>query len=46
MTDTTTNQLDHELRRLETRIAELTAAMEQLKEENRALRQRHVKHNE
>lgn len=42
MTATTTkNQLDLELVRLEKRIEELLAGIEQLKEENRALRQRH-----
>lgn len=41
MTTTTKNQLDLELVRLEKRIEELLAAMDQLKEENRALHQRH-----
>jgi cell division protein ZapB len=41
MNDTTRNQLDLELRRLEKRIEELLAANHQLKEECRALRQRH-----
>ena len=41
MSDTTKAQLDLELRRLEKRIEELTVSMEHLKEENRALRQRH-----
>jgi cell division protein ZapB len=40
-TNTTKNQLDLELVRLEKRIEELLAGMEQLKEENRALRTRH-----
>ena len=40
-TTTTKTQLDLELVRLEKRIEELLAGMEQLKEENRALRQRH-----
>ena len=39
--NTTKNQLDLELVRLEKRIEELLAGIEQLKEENRALRQRH-----
>jgi len=41
MTTTTKNQLDLELIRLEERIQELLAGVDQLKEENRALRQRH-----
>jgi cell division protein ZapB len=41
MNDTTRNQLDLELRRLEKRIEELLAANHQLKEECRALRHRH-----
>jgi len=41
MSDTTRTQLDLELKRLEKLIEELTAAMVQLKDENRALRQRH-----
>ena len=41
MTDTTKNQLDLELVRLSKRIEELVATIDQLKEENRALRQRH-----
>ncbi len=41
MSNTTRAQLDLELRRLEKRIDELTASIEQLKDENRALRQRH-----
>lgn len=41
MTDTTRTQLDLELARLEKRIEELMASVESLKEENRALRQRH-----
>jgi cell division protein ZapB len=41
MSDTTKNQLDLELVRLSKRIEELVAAVDQLKEENRALRQRH-----
>jgi cell division protein ZapB len=41
MTTTTKNQLDLELVRLEKRIEELLAAMDQLKEENRALHHRH-----
>ncbi len=40
-TTTTRSQLDLELVRLEKRIEELLAGMEQLKEENRALRHRH-----
>jgi cell division protein ZapB len=41
MSDTTRTQLDLELVRLSKRIEELVAAVHQLKEENRALRQRH-----
>jgi cell division protein ZapB len=41
MNDTTRTQLDLELARLEKRIEELMASVEGLKEENRALRQRH-----
>jgi cell division protein ZapB len=41
MNDTTKTQLDLELARLEKRIGELMANIEGLKEENRALRQRH-----
>jgi len=41
MNDTTRTQLDLELARLEKRIEELMASIEGLKEENRALRQRH-----
>jgi cell division protein ZapB len=41
MNDTTRSQLDLELRRLEKRIEELLAANSQLREECRALRQRH-----
>lgn len=41
MNDTPVSQLDLELARLEKRIDELVAGIEQLKEENRALRQRH-----
>jgi cell division protein ZapB len=41
MNDTTRTQLDLELMRLEKRIEELLASVEHLKEENRALRQRH-----
>lgn len=41
MNDTTRTQLDLELARLEKRIGELMANIEELKEENRALRQRH-----
>ena len=41
MTDTTKNQLDLELVRLSKRIEELVATIDQLQEENRALRQRH-----
>lgn len=40
-TATTKNQLDLELVRLEKRIEDLLSGMEHLKEENRALRQRH-----
>jgi len=41
MSDTTKTQLDLELVRLTRRIEELIATVEHLKEENRALRQRH-----
>ena len=41
MSDTTKTQLDLELGRLGKRIEELVATVEHLKEENRALRQRH-----
>ena len=41
MSDTTKTQLDLELVRLAKRIEELVASVEHLKEENRALRQRH-----
>ncbi len=41
MNDTTRAPLDLELARLEKRIEELMASIEDLKEENRALRQRH-----
>jgi cell division protein ZapB len=41
MSDTTKTQLDLELARLAKRIEELVATVEHLKEENRALRQRH-----
>ena len=41
MSDTTKTQLDLELVRLSKRIEELVGAVDQLKEENRALRQRH-----
>ncbi len=41
MSDTTKTQLDLELVRLSKRIEELVATIDQLKEENRALRQRH-----
>jgi cell division protein ZapB len=41
MSDTTKTQLDLELVRLARRIEELIASVEHLKEENRALRQRH-----
>jgi cell division protein ZapB len=41
MSDTTKTQLDLELVRLAKRIEELVATVEHLKEENRALRQRH-----
>lgn len=40
-TNTTKTQLDLELARLEKRIEELLASIDALKEENRALRQRH-----
>jgi cell division protein ZapB len=41
MNETTRTQLDLELARLEKRIEELMASIETLREENRALRQRH-----
>ncbi len=41
MNDTTRTPLDLELARLEKRIDELMASVEELKEENRALRHRH-----
>ncbi len=41
MSDTTKTQLDLELVRLSKRLEELVATVDQLKEENRALRQRH-----
>jgi len=41
MNETTKTQLDLELARLEKRIEELLASIDSLKEENRALRQRH-----
>jgi cell division protein ZapB len=41
MSDTTKTQLDLELVRLSRRIEELVVIIDQLKEENRALRQRH-----
>jgi cell division protein ZapB len=41
MSDTTKTQLDLELVRLAKRIEELVATVEHLKDENRALRQRH-----
>jgi cell division protein ZapB len=41
MSDTTKTQLDLELMRLAKRIEELVATVDHLKEENRALRQRH-----
>jgi cell division protein ZapB len=41
MNDTTRTQLDLELARLERRVEELMGSIEELKEENRALRQRH-----
>jgi len=41
MNDTSRTQLDLELARLEKRIGELMANIAELKEENRALRQRH-----
>ena len=41
MSDTTKTQLDLELVRLGKRIEELIGTVEHLKEENRALRQRH-----
>jgi cell division protein ZapB len=41
MSDPTKSQLDLELGKLSKRIEELIATVEHLKEENRALRQRH-----
>jgi cell division protein ZapB len=41
MNDTTRTQLEQELVRLERRVEELLANVDDLKEENRALRQRH-----
>jgi cell division protein ZapB len=41
MSETTKTQLDLELVRLTKRVDELLVTVEQLKEENRALRQRH-----
>ena len=41
MNDTTRTQLEQELHRLERRVEELLASVDELKEENRALRQRH-----
>jgi cell division protein ZapB len=41
MSDTTKTQLDLELTRLTRRVEELLAALEHLREENRALRTRH-----
>jgi cell division protein ZapB len=41
MNDTTKTHLDLELVRLEKRVEQLLASIEELKEENRALRQRH-----
>lgn len=41
MNDTTRTQLDLELARLEKRVEELMASIGDLREENRALRQRH-----
>ena len=41
MNETTKTQLDLELARLEKRIEELLASIDSLKEETRALRQRH-----
>jgi len=41
MNDTTRTQLEQELVRLERRVEELLASVDELKEENRALRQRH-----
>jgi cell division protein ZapB len=41
MSDTIKTQLDLELVRLSKRIEDLVAAVDHLKEENRALRQRH-----
>ena len=41
MNETTRTQLDLELARLEKRIEELLGSIDSLKEENRALRQRH-----
>ena len=40
MSDTAASQLDLELTRLARRVEDLLAALEQLREENRALRQR------
>lgn len=41
MSDTTKTELDLELTRLTKRLEDLLAALEQLREENRALRARH-----
>lgn len=41
MSDTSKSQLDLELARLSRRIEELVATVDHLREENRALRQRH-----
>ena len=41
MSDTAKSQLDLELTRLARRLEELVATVDQLREENRALRQRH-----
>ena len=41
MSDTTKTELDLELTRLTKRLDDLLAALEQLREENRALRARH-----
>jgi cell division protein ZapB len=41
MSDTVKSQLDLELARLSRRIEELVATVDHLREENRALRQRH-----